>query len=189
LGQAITSPLQRLRCKLREKGLANTVATLPVCHFPDKSVLRQKAKRVPRIDSSIQRLIDNMVETMQQANGVGLAAPQVGVPLRVIVLQMPGEEPIAIINPKIVKHAGEQEVTEGCLSIPGYFGEIKRSALVTVKGLDRQGKAIKIKATGLMAETLEHEIDHLNGILYIDHIESQDKLHKIEPLDRTKQVR
>lgn len=149
-------------------------------HLPDP-VLRQKAKRVPTIDSSIQRLIDDMVETMQQANGVGLAAPQVGVSLRVVVVQMPGEEPMAIINPKIVKRAGEREVTEGCLSLPGYAGEIKRSVSVIVKGQDRQGKAIRLKATELMAEALEHELDHLNGILYVDHLESQDKLHKIEP--------
>ncbi len=149
-------------------------------HLPDP-VLRQKAKRVPAIDSSIQQLIDDMVETMQQANGVGLAAPQVGVSLRVVVVQMPGEEPIAIINPEIVKRAGERGVTEGCLSVPGYAGEIKRSVSVTVKGQDRQGKAIRLKATELMAEALEHELDHLNGILYVDHIESQDKLHKIEP--------
>ncbi len=149
-------------------------------HLPDP-VLRQKAKRVPTIDSSIQRLIDDMVETMQQANGVGLAAPQVGVSLRVVVVQMPGEEPMAIINPKIVKRAGEREVTEGCLSLPGYAGEIKRSVSVIVKGQDRQGKAIRLKTTGLMAEALEHELDHLNGILYIDHLEGQDKLHKIEP--------
>jgi len=149
-------------------------------HLP-APVLRQKAKSVSSIDSSIQRLIDDMVETMQQANGVGLAAPQVGVSLRVVVVQMPGEEPIAIINPKMVKRAGEREVTEGCLSVPGYAGEIKRSISVTVKGQNRQGRAIRLKATGLMAEALEHELDHLNGILYVDHIESQDKLHKLEP--------
>ena len=164
------------------------MAILPVCHFSDDAMLRRKARRVSRIDSSIQRLIDDMIETMQQINGVGLAAPQVGVPLRVIVLQMPEEAPIAIINPEIVKRAGEQEVTEGCLSIPGYFGEVKRSASVTVKGRNRQGKAIRIKAIDLMAEALEHEIDHLNGVLYIDHLESQDKLHKLEAPDKTKQV-
>ena len=164
------------------------MAILPICRFPQDLVLRQKAKRVSRLDNSIQRLIDDMVETMQQANGVGLAAPQVGVSLRVIVLQMPEEEPMAIINPEIVKHLGEQEVNEGCLSVPGYFGEIKRAASVMVKGRDRQGKAIRIKATGLMAEALEHEIDHLNGTLYIDHVESQDKLHKIEASDTTEQI-
>jgi len=153
---------------------------LSICHFPDDSVLRQKAKKVSRIDSSIQRLINDMVETMQQSNGVGLAAPQVGVSLRVIVLQMPGEEPIAIVNPEVVKRSGEQEVSEGCLSVPGYVGEIKRSASVTIKGRGRYGKPVRIKATGLMAEALEHEIDHLDGTLYIDHVESQDNLHKIE---------
>jgi len=148
--------------------------------LPD-AVLRKKAKRVPAIDSSVHRLIDDMIETMQQVNGVGLAAPQIGVPLRVVVLQMPEEEPVAIINPKMVKRSGEREVVEGCLSLPGYAGEIKRSNSVTVKGLDRQGKAIRIKATGLMAQALEHELDHLNGSLYIDHIEGEDKLHQIEP--------
>ena len=157
------------------------MAILPMCHLPDDAVLRQKAKRVPRVDSSIQRLIDDMVETMQQVSGVGLAAPQVGVSLRVVVLRMPDEEPIAIINPEMVKRTGEREVSEGCLSVPGYIGEIKRSVSVTVKGRDRHGKAIRIKATNLMAQALEHELDHLNGILYIDHIESQDNLHKIEP--------
>jgi len=165
-----------------------SMAILPLSHFPNDPVLRQKAKRVSRIDKSIQRLIDDMVETMRQANGVGLAAPQVGISLRVAVLQIPDEEPMAIINPEIVKRDGEQEVTEGCLSIPGYFGELKRSASVTVKGRDRQGKMIRIKATGLMAEALEHEIDHLNGILYIDHLDSQDKLHKVEASDTAKQI-
>jgi len=152
-----------------------------ICRFPNDPVLRQKAKRVPSIDVSVQRHIDDMIQTMQQANGVGLAAPQVGISLRVIVLQIPGQEPIALINPEIVKRIGEQEVTEGCLSVPGYYGEIKRSAEVTVKGKDRRGKVVRIKATGLMAEALEHEIDHLNGVLYIDHIESPEKLHKVQP--------
>ena len=155
---------------------------LRICHLPGDAVLRQKAKRVPVIDSSIQRLIDNMIETMQQANGVGLAAPQVGVSLRLIVLQMPGEVPLAIINPEIVECSGEQEVTEGCLSVPGYCGDVSRSDQVTVKGLDSTGKKIKVKANGLMAEALEHEIDHLNGILYIDHVTNQDKLHPVEHL-------
>ena len=148
--------------------------------LPSDSVLRRKAKRVPTIDRSIQRLIDDMAEMMHQVGGVGLAAPQIGVSLRVVVLQMPGEEPIAIVNPEMVKRAGEREVAEACLSVPGYGGEIKRSVSVTVKGWDRNGKAIRIKATGLMAQALEHELDHLNGVLFIDHIESQDKLHRLE---------
>ena len=156
------------------------MAIRTIHHLPDP-VLRLKAKRISAIGSSIQRLIDDMVETMQQANGVGLAAPQVGVSLRVVVVQLPGEEPITIINPKMVKRIGEREVTESCLSIPGYAGEIKRSVSVTVKGQNRQGKTIRLKATDLMAQALEHELDHLNGILYIDRLESQDELHKIDP--------
>ena len=161
------------------------MAILAMHHLPDDSVLRQKAKRVPTMGGSIQRLIDDMIETMQQVNGVGLAAPQVGVSLRVAVLQMPDEEPVVLVNPEVVKRGGEREVTEGCLSVPGYYGEIKRSESVTIKGWDRRGKTIRIKATGLLAQALEHELDHLNGVLYIDHIESEGKLHKIEPQTRT----
>jgi peptide deformylase len=155
------------------------MAVRPIRSLPD-SVLRRKAKRVSIIDDSIQKLIDDMVETMQQANGVGLAAPQIGVSLRVVVLQMPDDEPMAIINPEIVKRSGERELTEGCLSIPGYSGEVKRSVSVTVKGQDRHGKAIRLKATGLLAQALEHELNHLDGILYVDHVEGQEKLHKAE---------
>ncbi|MFC1912593.1 peptide deformylase [Chloroflexota bacterium] len=156
------------------------MAIREICHLPNP-VLRQKSKTVSTIDKSVQRLIDDMMETMQQAHGVGLAAPQVGVSLRVIVLQMPEEEPQAVVNPKIVKRSGVQEVLEGCLSFPGYHGEIKRSESVTIKGLDRQGKAIRIKGSGLRAQALEHELDHLNGMIYIDHLESENKLYKIEP--------
>jgi len=155
-----------------------TVRTL--CYLPGDTVLRQKAKRVRSIDGSIHQLIDDMGETMRQVDGIGLAAPQVGVPLRVIVLQMSGEELMVIINPEIVKSDGEREVTEGCLSVPGYAGEIKRSVSITVKGLNRQGKAIRIKATGLMAQALEHELDHLDGVWFIDHVKSRDKLYKVE---------
>ncbi len=154
---------------------------LPIRFVPDPA-LRQKAKRVRNIDDSIQRLIDNMVETVRDdALRAGLAAPQVGVPLRVIVIELPEDELRVLINPEIVKRSGERPVVEGCLSVPGYRGEIKRAASVTVKGRDRQGKEIRLKATELLAQVLEHEIDHLNGILYIDHLESPDKLYPIEP--------
>ena len=157
------------------------MAILPILTVPDP-VLRQKSKRVRTIDGSIQRLIENMRETMHAVPGrVGLAAPQVGVPLRVIVIGIPEEEDIVLINPKIVRRKGERLVPEGCLSIPGYFGEIKRAESVRVKGRDPSGKEIRIKADELLAQALEHEIDHLNGVLYIDHLESVDKLQKIEP--------
>jgi peptide deformylase len=158
------------------------MALRKIRQVPD-TVLRRKAKRVSTIDRSIQRLIDDMIETMQEASGAGLAAPQVGVSLRVIVLQMPDEEPIVVVNPEIVKCSEEGEVTEACLSVPGYSGQIKRFGKVTVKGLDRQGKATRLKGTGLLAQALQHEIDHLDGRLYIDRIESPDKLTKVEPED------
>jgi peptide deformylase len=135
------------------------------------AVLRKKARKVPIIDKSIQRLIDDMIETMQQAGGVGLAAPQVGVSLRVIVLQLPEEEPTAIINPQVVKKAGAKQVVEGCLSLPGQSGEITRSDTITIKGLDRKGGKIRIKTDGLMAQAIQHELDHLDGTLYVDHLE------------------
>lgn len=163
------------------------MAVLPVLTYP-APVLRQKSKRVRSVDGSIQRLIDDMVETMHQVEGVGLAAPQVGVPLRVIVIELPGEETIALVNPEIVKRFGERLVVEGCLSVPGYRGEIKRSTKVTAKGLDRRGRQVRIKGEGLLAEALEHEIDHLNGVLYIDHLGSVDKLYKAEVETETPEI-
>ena len=156
------------------------MAILPIRVLPDP-MLRQKSKRVRVIDGSVKRLIDDMIETMHAVPGrAGLAAPQVGVPLRVIVIGVPDEEDIVLINPEIVRRKGERWLEEGCLSIPGYVGQIKRSESVTAKGRDRNGKEKRIKADGLLAQALEHEIDHLNGVLYIHHLESTEKLHKIE---------
>jgi peptide deformylase len=145
-------------------------------------VLKQKAKKVHTIDRSTRKLIRDMLETMHAEPGrVGLAAPQVGVPLRVIVIGMPEEEDVILINPKIVRRRGERVIDEGCLSVPGYFGQITRAESVTVKGRDQNGKEVRIKAEDLLAQVLEHEIDHLNGTLYIDHPEVRETLRKIEP--------
>jgi|TARA_B100002003_G_C13899827_1_gene438433 peptide deformylase len=122
-----------------------------------------------------------MIETMHDAHGVGLAAPQVGIPLQVIVIGLPEQEEIALINPQIVRRRGERLVNEGCLSVPGYMGQLKRYESVTVKGRDPNGKEIRIKADELLAQALEHEIDHINGVLYVDRLESMDDLRKIEP--------
>ena len=156
------------------------MAIVPIRLAPDP-VLRQKAKRVKFFDSSVQKLIEDMRETMHAAEGVGLAAPQVGVPLRVVVIGLPEQEDFALINPQIVNKIGERMVSEGCLSIPGYVGEVKRAIAVTVKARDPDGKEIRIKGEELLAHALEHEIDHINGVLYIDHLESPDKLKKLEP--------
>ena len=144
-------------------------------------ILRRKARRVSSIGPSLQRLIDDMIETMHDAWGVGLAANQVGVLQRVIVIQLPeDEEPRVFINPEIIRRQGEREVEEGCLSIPGYRGLVKRSVTVRAKGLDRNGKRVRVKADDLLAQALEHEIDHLGGNLYIDHLVSKDHLWKEE---------
>lgn len=140
-------------------------------------VLREPAKKVPLIDTSVLRLIDDMIDTMRAANGAGLAAPQVGVSLRVVVIEVPGEDVIALINPEIIKKKGERVVVEGCLSIPGYQGEVKRAVTVKVKARDRDGREIRITATDdLLAQALEHEIDHLDGRLYTDLVESTESL-------------
>ena len=167
------------------------MAVLPIRILGDP-VLRQKAKRVRNIDASIQQLIDDMIETMHDAPGVGLAANQVGVLLRVIVIEVPAEDEdrtsdrvdwqlYTLINPQIVKRSGERMLDEGCLSIPGYKAQVPRSVNVTVKGLNRDGKEVRIKAKdNLLAEALEHEIDHINGVVYVDHLESMDELVKLE---------
>jgi peptide deformylase len=154
------------------------MAVLNLCSRYDP-VLKRKAKKVTSIDGSIQRLIDGMVDTMRAASGVGLAAPQVGVSLRIALIEIPDEDVIVLINPEIVKRGGERLLSEACLSVPGYYGEIKRSVWVKIKAQDRYGKEIRLKGEELLAQALEHEIDHLNGILYIDHIESPDKLYKV----------
>jgi len=146
--------------------------------LPDP-VLRQKAKRVATIDGSIQRLIDDMIDTMRAVHGVGLAAPQIGMSLRIVVIEIPEKEVITLINPEIIKRQGERMVEEACLSVPDYYGEIKRSEAVKVKAQDRQGKEFRLKGEELLAQALEHETDHLNGILYVDHIEGPDKLWKV----------
>ena len=154
----------------------------------DNPILREKSKKVKVFGEALQALIDDMVETMQAVNGIGLAAPQVGVLERVIVIQLPEdeEEPqgsklFALCNPQIARADGEEESEEGCLCLPGFVGDVKRATSVTVKAQDRRGKKVRIKAEGLLARAFQHEVDHLNGILYIDRVESPDKLRRIVP--------
>ena len=152
----------------------------------DNPVLREKSKKVKDFGEALQALVDDMVETMHAANGLGLAAPQIGVLERVIVIQLPEEEEaphssqlFALCNPQIVKAEGEEENEEGCLCLPGWVGEVKRATSVVVKAQDRQGKKVRIKAEGILARAFQHESDHLDGILYIDRVESPDKIRRI----------
>jgi peptide deformylase len=148
--------------------------------YPDP-VLRRKTRPVTKIDESILDLVEDMMDTLEKSEGVGLAAPQVGVSLSIIVIWMPDAEPFALINPDVVKRIGEREIEEGCLSLPGYQGRLKRAESVTVKGLNVEGKPVRIRAKELLAQALEHEIDHLDGVLYIDHIEKPENFYKLEP--------
>jgi peptide deformylase len=160
-------------------------------------VLRRKAKKVRDFGPSLQALIDDMIDTMRQAPGVGLAAPQVGVSLRVAVIELPEAENeeeerpdpyrgklVVICNPEVVKSWGEEEQQEGCLSMPRYVGDVARATRVVVKAQDRRGKQIRIRAEGFMARVLQHEIDHLNGMVFVDRVESLDKLYRLEPTDQ-----
>ena len=154
--------------------------------------LREKSKRVSSFGAALSNLVANMFDTLHAANGLGLAAPQVGVPQRVFIVELPEElaeegqvelpsERYVLVNPEIVRRRGEQEMVEGCLSVPGYRGMVKRNTYVVIKGQDIEGRNVRYRAEGLLAQAFQHELDHLDGILYIDRIESADKLWRITP--------
>lgn len=143
---------------------------LDIKKLPDP-VLRQKARPVTQVDARIKRLLDDMVETMYSARGIGLAAPQVGISQRVIVVDTghEGEGPFRVVNPKLTLVGDEEEeATEGCLSIPNVLGDVWRSFKVNVRGLDENGKPFKMECEGLLARVFQHEVDHLDGKLFID---------------------
>jgi len=151
--------------------------------FPDP-FLRKKAKVVKKITPGIVKLIDNMIETMHAAPGVGLAAPQVGKSIQVIVADV-GPGPIALVNPKILERSGSQVFTEGCLCLPGVEAPIERASWVKVKGLDRDGNEMVVTADGLLATVLQHEIDHLDGVVFIDRVKDPSLIRHV-PLAREK---
>ena len=155
------------------------MALLPMRFLPDP-ILRQQARKINPIPNNFEKYIENMIETMHEEHGVGLAANQVGSLRKVAVIQLPDwEEAIVLINPEIIRREGEREVEEGCLSIPGYRGTVKRAERVRARALDLNGKVVRIRAEGLLAQALEHETDHLNGYLYIDRLVSRDTLWKV----------
>ena len=149
----------------------------------DHPVLRQKAKKVARVDASIVRLLDDLAETMYAAPGAGLAANQIGIPLRVCVVKGDDNQHYALVNPVLVKGEGSQIGYEGCLSFPGWMGEVERYETVVVKGLNRKGKEVRIKSAGFTARAFQHEIDHLDGILFTDRLTSLDTLRRVEDLE------
>lgn len=162
------------------------MAVRPITTLPaDAAVLRAPAKRVRAFDASLRELAADMIDSMYAASGVGIAAPQIGVSLRVVVIGMPGERPFVMVNPEVVKRSGERTLTEGCLSVPGWRGEVVRSQRVLAKAQDLQGREIRIRAEGdLLAQAIEHEIDHINGRVYIDHVADPQLLWPLrEPED------
>jgi len=156
------------------------MAIRPIITDQEHKILRSKAKRVGRIDDSIRRLIDDMIETMRAAPGVGLAAPQIGVPLRVIVVEYENQL-YSLINPEIVKSSGEATDEEGCLSAPHWQGPVTRATSLVVKGRNREGKEVRIKAEGWLARIFQHEVDHLEGTLFLDRVRDRSQIHWVEP--------
>jgi peptide deformylase len=144
----------------------------------EEPILRERARKVTQFDASLHRLLDDLVETMRDAPGVGLAANQIGVPLQVAVIELE-DKVTELINPQIVRSSGEIIDWEGCLSIPGFVAEVTRAAKVTVKARDRHGREFRVKGEELFARALQHEIDHLNGVLYIDYLESLEELVRV----------
>nr|BBH86827.1 peptide deformylase [Thermosporothrix sp. COM3] len=150
-------------------------------------ILREKAKKIRTFDASLKKLVDDMFETMHQAHGAGLAAPQIGLPIRLFVVELDDPDTgkhhkVAIANPEIVKAEGEQVGVDACLSIPGYYGvNVRRAEHVIVKGQDIKGKPLRVKANGYFAWALQHETDHLNGILFLDRLDRPEDLREVKP--------
>lgn len=149
------------------------MSTLPILMYPDTQ-LRTVAKPVSDVDGRIDALVTNMLETMYAAPGIGLAATQVNVHERVVVMDVSeeGDSPLVLINPELIEHHGEAEAQEGCLSIPGIYENITRPAEVQIKALDRDGNPFELSADGLLATCIQHEIDHLDGKLFVDYLSS-----------------
>jgi peptide deformylase len=147
------------------------MAILDILHFPDTR-LRNVAKPVAQVDDSVRQLIDDMFETMYEAPGIGLAAIQVNQPRRVIVIDTSEDRstPLALVNPEILSHEGEEEMDEGCLSVPGVYETVRRAERVRVRFLDRDGNPVEMDADGLLAVCIQHEIDHLDGKLFVDYL-------------------
>ncbi len=147
------------------------MALLPILHYPDAR-LRKVAQPIDRVDDEIRCLIDDMLETMYDAPGIGLAAVQVDVPLQLLVVDISEkkDQPLVLINPEILSSSGEEQMEEGCLSVPGIYEPVERASQVTVRALDRHGEPFELEASGLLAVCIQHEMDHLQGKLFVDYL-------------------
>ena len=169
------------------------MSILSILEFPDKR-LRTKAAAVETVDDSIRKLVDDMLETMYEAKGVGLAATQVNVHKRVIVIDVSEDkdEPLYLINPEIIEKDGVEESEEGCLSVPGFYEKVTRAEHIKIRALDKEGQSYEMEAKDLLAVCIQHEIDHLDGKLFVDYLSPlkrkriKDKLEKIHKQQRKK---
>jgi peptide deformylase len=166
------------------------MALLQILEFPDPR-LRNRAQPVAQVDAALRTLIDDMFETMYAAPGIGLAATQVNVAKRVLVIDLSERrnEPLALINPEILQRAGVEETEEGCLSVPGYFDKVTRAEQIRVRALDRDGKQIEFDADGLLAVCIQHEIDHLDGKLFVDYLSELKRTRIRKKLEKERKER
>ena len=172
--------------------MVSLLSILTILEFPDER-LRKKAAVVKTVDDKIKKLVDDMLETMYASHGVGLAATQVDVHLRVIVIDVSEEKdnPLFLINPEIIEKDGIKESEEGCLSVPGFYEKVNRAEHVRVKALNREGQSFEFEARDLLAVCVQHEMDHLNGKLFVDYISSlkrqriKKKLEKIHKMEKS----
>ena len=161
------------------------MAIREILHFPDPR-LRNRARPVEAVDSSVRELAEDMLETMYAAPGIGLAATQINVPLRVVVIDLSEDKsrPLVLINPEIAGVRGEEQSEEGCLSVPGIYDSVTRAEWVRVRGLDRNGESFEIEADGLLAVCIQHEIDHLDGKLFVDYLSALKRQRIRKKLER-----
>ncbi|MGR8933824.1 MAG: peptide deformylase [Gammaproteobacteria bacterium] len=167
------------------------MSVLTILEFPDER-LRKKAEAVSTVDNTVRKLLDDMLQTMYESKGVGLAATQINVHKRVIVIDVSEskDQPVCLINPEIIEQSGSTEGEEGCLSVPGFFENVKRAAAVNITALNREGQRFELEAEGLLAVCIQHEIDHLDGKLFVDYLSPlkkqriKKKLEKIHKLER-----
>jgi peptide deformylase len=166
------------------------MARLPILEFPDPR-LRTRAQSVEHVDAALRKLIDDMFETMYAAPGIGLAATQVNVHKRVLVLDISESrnQPLALINPELIERQGIEETEEGCLSVPGIYDKVTRAERIRVRALDRQGKSTEFDADGLLAVCIQHEIDHLDGKLFVDYLSDLKRTRIRKKLEKERKER
>lgn len=157
-----------------------TILRIVTVDSPQAAILRRRAKPAGRVSRQVQQLIDDMLATMKAAHGLGLAAPQVGEGLRVVVAQVE-DRTVALVDPEIVEAEGEEIASEACLSIPGVVGDVPRATAIRVRGRTRRGRRVTVAAEGLLARVLQHEIDHLDGVLFVDRVRDPDTIRYVRP--------